>query len=471
MNNIISFLWLQSKRRFVSQGQGKKMPFLIMLLFVGAIGFQVSFVSRSTTWDMSIAGWVLTGVFILYTAFGLFSNRLPSQMADIIWLYGTATSFSKVVYSVLFFSVTWKALLWIISAIFGDVLIVLLSGEHINLLGRSIIFVGLFFIAEVWLMSVSCARTVKKMKRVYVSVFLLMLGIYSICLYHFFFLQHSSEIWEGIGRFISGVGVVFDTLSPLYVVVFIGIITVSFMTIAFTSSQVEMKESLVKEAEFWEEFQERQFGSGQIIQKPKTTWWGLQGLNGIWSFLWLELLLVKKYLFFHSIHTVMLSGVFYVVIFMYPEWFYLLFFLIVSAVMLSSYYSGIVRHSQSGTLHLFPGALWKKIIILELTNTVWLFILYCVSIAFMAVDNLVYWYVYGLGIYIWFMTIRLFAFTNTSRKDLKISLPQYYKSFFMALGLSGICLYGIHLLTAGWYTLMVVVCVGSLCWCLFYRFR
>ncbi|GED03235.1 hypothetical protein BAT02nite_28790 [Bacillus atrophaeus] len=263
----------------------------------------------------------------------------------------------------------------------------------------------------------------------------------------------------------------FDTLSPLYVVVFIGIITVSFMTIAFTSSQVEMKESLVKEAEFWEEFQERQFGSGQMIQKPKTTWWGLQGLNGIWSFLWLELLLVKKYLFFHSIHTVMLSGVFYVVIFMYPEWFYLLFFLIVSAVMLSSYYSGIVRHSQSGTLHLFPGALWKKIIILELTNTVWLFILYCVSIAFMAVDNLVYWYVYGLGIYIWFMTIRLFAFTNTSRKDLKISLPQYYKSFFMALGLSGICLYGIHLLTAGWYTLMVVVCVGSLCWCLFYRFR
>lgn len=235
-----------------------------------------------------------------YPLYGIwtFSNRLPSQMADIIWLYGTATSFSKVVYSVLFFSVTWKALLWIISAIFGDVLIVLLSGDHINLLGRSIIFVGLFFIAEVWLMSVSCARTVKKMKRVYVLVFLLMLGIYSICLYRFFFLQHSSGIWESIARFISGVGLVFDTLSPLYVVVFIGIITVSFMTIAFTSRQVEMKESLVKEAEFWEEFQERQFGSGQIIQKPKTTWWGLQGLNGIWSFLWLELLLFKKYLFF-----------------------------------------------------------------------------------------------------------------------------------------------------------------------------
>lgn len=167
----------------------------------------------------------------------------------------------------------------------------------------------------------------------------------------------------------------------------------------------------------------------------------------------------------------MLSGVFYVVIFMYPEWFYLLFFLIVSAVMLSSYYSGIVRHSQSGTLHLFPGALWKKIIILELTNTVWLYILYCVSITFMAVGNLVYWYIYGLGIYIWFMTIRLFAFTHTNRNDIKLSLPQYYKSFFMALGLSGICLYVIHLLTADWYTLVVVVCIGSLSWCLFYRFR
>ncbi|QIW78557.1 sporulation killing factor system integral membrane protein [Bacillus tequilensis] len=471
MNNIISFLWLQSKRRFVNQGQEKRMPFLIMLLFVGATGFQVSFVSRSAIWDMSVTGWVLTGVFILYTAFGLFSNRLPSQMADIMWLYGTPTSFSKVVYSVLFFSVTWKALLWIISAIFSNVVIVLLSGEHINLIGRSIIFVGLFFIAEVWLMSVSCARTVKKMKRIYISVFLLMLGIYSICLFQLYFLQPSPGLWEDIGRFISGVGVVFKTLSPLYAAVFIGIIAVSFMTISFTSSQVEMKESLVKEAEFWEEFQERQFGSGQIMQKTRTTWWGLQSLNGIWSFLWLELLLMKKHLFFHSIHTVMMGCVFYVVIFIYPEWFNLLFFLVVSAVMLSSYYSGIVRHSQSGALHLFPGALLGKIMILELTNTVWLFILYCVSIAFMGVENLVYWYIYGLGIYIWFMTIRLFAFTNTNRNDFKLSLPQYYKSFFMALGLSGICLYVIHLLTAGWYTLVLVVCIGSLCWCLFYRFR
>ncbi len=447
------------------------MPFLIMLLFVGAIGFQVSFVSRSAIWDMNLTGWVLTGVFILYTAFGLFSNRLPSQMADIMWLYCTPASFSKVVYSVLIFSVTWKALLWIISAIFGDVLIVLLSGKHINLIGRSIIFVGLFFIAEVWLMSVSCARTVKKMKRVYISVFLLMLGIYSMCLFQLYFLQHSSGLWEGIGRFISGVGVVFEALSPLYVAVFIGIIAVSFITISFTSSLVEMKESLVKEAEFWEEFQERQFGSGQIMQKPRKTWWGLQGLNGIWSFLWLELLLMKKHLFFHSIHTFTLGCVFYVVIFIYPEWFYLLFFLVVSAVMLSSYYSGIVRHSQSGALYLFPGALWGKIIILELMNTVWLFILYCISIAFMAVENLVYWYIYGLGIYIWFMTIRLFTFNNTSRNDFKLSLPQYYKSFFMALGLSGICLYVIHLLTAGWYTLVVVVCVGSLCWCMLNRFR
>lgn len=447
------------------------MPFLIMLLFVGAIGFQVSFVSRSAIWDMSLTGWVLTGVFILYTAFGLFSNRLPSQMADIMWLYGTPTPFSKVVYSVLFFSVTWKALLWIISAIVSDVVIVLLSGEHINLIGRSIIFVGLFFIAEVWLMSVSCARTVKKMKRVYISVFLLMLGIYTICLFQLYFLQLSPGLWEDIGRFISGVGVVFKTLSPLYAAVLIGIMAVSFMTISFASRQVEMKESLVKEAEFWEEFQERQFGSGQIMQKPRTTWWGLQSLKGIWSFLWLELLLIKKHLFFHSIHTVMMGCVFYVVIFIYPEWFYLLFFLVVSAVMLSSYYSGIVRHSQSGALHLFPGALLGKIMILELTNTVWLFILYCVSISFMAVENLVYWYIYGLGIYIWFMTIRLFAFTNTNRNDFKLSLPQYYKSFFMALGLSGICLYLIHLLTAGWYTLVVVICIGSFCWCLFYRFR
>ena len=116
-------------------------------------------------------------------------------------------------------------------------------------------------------MSVSCARTVKKMKRVYVLVFLLNVGIYSICLYRFFFSKFHLDMGEHC-RFISGVGLVFDTLSPLYVVVFIGIITVSFMTIGFYEPSGRKEGIVGEEAEFWEVFQECRFGSGQIIQKP-----------------------------------------------------------------------------------------------------------------------------------------------------------------------------------------------------------
>ena len=107
MNNTLSLLWMKSQRRLVSKNQEKKMPFLILLLFIAAIGFQLSAVSSMGDWNASAAGWIIVVLFVLYTGFGLFSNRLPSQMNDIIWLYGNGaalwTSCSEVYGYITFF--------------------------------------------------------------------------------------------------------------------------------------------------------------------------------------------------------------------------------------------------------------------------------------------------------------------------------------------------------------------------------
>lgn len=472
MSNILAFLWLQTKRRFVSYGQEKRVPLLIMLLFIGSAGIQLGFLSRTAEWDVNTAGWVLIGIFILYTAFGLFSNRLPSRMADVVWLYRSSSSFTSVVYAVLLFSFIWKALLWVLSAMLSDIVLLLFSGEHANLTGKSLVFVLLILLGEVWMMAVSSARAVKKTKRIFTILLLAMLSIYFICLYQFYFHVSPSSIWLTIERLISEVGWVFNmTYSPMLLLSIGVTFIVSFGTLQFTTNQLEMKENLVKEAEFWEEFQERQAGSGHMMQKPQQTWWGMEGLNGIWSLLWLELLLVKKHLFFHLFHLLLLFSAFAYVIFRHPEWFSFLFFLVMATVFLSSYYAGIVRHAQSGDLYLFPGAPWKKIILLELANTAWFVILYGLSIKLLSMEEPLYWYVYGFGVYVWMMTVRLIAFTQTIRQDIRVSLPVYYKTFFITALFGGGCLYLIHRVTAGWITPAVMVLTGIFFWYLFYRFR
>ena len=107
MNNTLSLLWMKSQRRLISKNQEKKMPFLILLLMMAAIGFQLSAVSSMGDWNASTAGWIIVVLFVLYTGFGLFSNRLPSQMNDIMWLYGSGASLWTVVMSVWVYHIFW----------------------------------------------------------------------------------------------------------------------------------------------------------------------------------------------------------------------------------------------------------------------------------------------------------------------------------------------------------------------------
>lgn len=196
MYNTLSLLWIKSQRRIMSKQQEKKMPFLILLLLMAAIGFQLSAVSSMGNWDASIAGWMMVFLFILYTGFGLFTNRLPSQMNDIIWLYGNGASLWIVVMSVWIYHILWRGALLIVSAMMADLMLIGLTRQSPFLLEKSLILTGLLCMVETWMIAVSCARTIRVYKRVFLLGFVLMFCCYALLLLNQLIFQQSfSRTW------------------------------------------------------------------------------------------------------------------------------------------------------------------------------------------------------------------------------------------------------------------------------------
>ncbi|MEB2359132.1 sporulation killing factor system integral membrane protein [Bacillus pumilus] len=469
MNNTLSLLWMQSQRRLISKNQEMKMPFLILLLFIAAIGFQLSAVSSMGDWDTSATGWIIVCLFVLYTGFGLFTNRLPSQMNDIIWLYGNGTSLWTVVISVWMYHIFWRGALLIISALAADLLLFFMTQQYPFLLGKSLILTGLLCMVETWMIAVSCARTIRVYKRLLLLGFVLMFFSYAPLVLNQLMMKQPS-LMKIADSLMFQAGRMIEEFSILSVFIFIGVMFLSFMMMYKASHRLEMKESLVKEAVFWEEFEGKHIQSSPIVQKKSRTWWGLPALTGIWAFLWIELLLIKKYITFHVLFTMLLIGTYYVFTY-FSDWLNLFLIVIAASVLFSSYYAGIVRHAQTGVLYLFPGALYQKIILLEVFQTFWLYAFYLVSLLLAGIQDVLYGTLFGGGVYIWFLAIRLFAFMQPLRRERSFALAAYYRSLLFASVMSAMVIISIHFITDGLLTTIVSLVAGAGFYVLCYRYR
>nr|WP_206762045.1 sporulation killing factor system integral membrane protein [Bacillus safensis] len=461
---------MKSQRRFISKNQEKKMPFLILLLFITAIGFQLSTVSSMGDWDTSAAGWIIVCLFVLYTGVGLFTNRLPSQMNDIIWLYGNGASLWTVVISVWMYHLFWRGALLIISALAADLLLFFMTQQYPFLLGKSLILTGLLCMVETWMIAVSCARTIRVYKRLLLLGFVLMFFSFALLVLNQLMMKQPS-LMNFADSLMFQAGRMIEQFSILSFFIFVGVMFLSFTMMYRASHRLEMKESLVKEAVFWEEFEGKHIQSSPIVQKKSRTWWGLPTLTGIWAFLWIELLLIKKYITFHVLFTMLLIGTYYVVFTYFSDWLNLFLIVIAASVLFSSYYAGIVRHAQTGVLYLFPGALYQKIILLEVFQTFWLYAFYLVSLLLAGIQDVLYGTLFGGGVYIWFLAIRLFAFMQPLRREMSFALAAYYRSLLFASVMSAMVIISIHLITDGLLTTIVSLVAGAGFYVLCYRYR
>lgn len=470
MNNTLSLLWMKSQRRLINKNQEKKMPFLILLLFIAAIGFQLSTVSSMGDWDTSAAGWIIVCLFVLYTGVGLFTNRLPSQMNDIIWLYGNGASLWTVVISVWMYHLFWRGALLIISALAADLLLFFMTQQYPFLLGKSLILTALLCLVETWMIAVSCARTIRVYKRLLLLGFVLMFFSFALLVLNQLMMKQPS-LMNFADSLMFQAGRMIEQFSILSFFIFVGVMFLSFTMMYRASHRLEMKESLVKEAVFWEEFEGKHIQSSPIVQKKSRTWWGLPALTGIWAFLWIELLLIKKYITFHVLFTMLLIGTYYVVFTYFSGWLNLFLIVIAASVLFSSYYAGIVRHAQTRVLYLFPGALYQKIILLEVFQTFWLYAFYLVSLLLAGIQDVLYGTLFGGGVYIWFLAIRLFAFMQPLRRERSFALAAYYRSLLFASVMSAMVIISIHLITDGLLTTIVSLVAGAGFYVLCYRYR
>lgn len=320
------------------------------------------------------------------------------------------------------------------------------------------------------MIAVSCARTIRVYKRLLLLGFVLMFFSFALLVLNQLVMKQPS-LMNIADSMVFQAGRMIEEFSILSVVIFIGVMFLSFMMMYKASHRLEMKESLVKEAVFWEEFEGKHIQSSPIVQKKSRTWWGLPALTGVWAFLWIELLLIKKYMIFHVLSTMLLIGTYYVVFTYFSDWLNLFLIVIAVSVLFSSYYAGIVRHAQTGALYLFPGVLYQKIILLEVFQTFWLYAFYLISLYLVEIQDVLYWTLFGGGVYIWFLAIRLFAFMQPLRRERSFALAAYYRSLVFASVISAMVIISIHLINDGLLTTIVSLVAGAGFYVLCYRYR
>lgn len=128
------------------------------------------------------------------------------------------------------------------------------------------------------MIAVSCARTIRVYKRLLLLGFVLMFFSYALLVLNQLMMKQPS-LMNFADSLMFQSGRMIEEFSILSVSIFIGVMFLSFMMMYKASHRLEMKESLVKEAVFWEEFEGNIFNQVQSFKKEQNMV-GTSGING-----------------------------------------------------------------------------------------------------------------------------------------------------------------------------------------------
>ncbi|MFB8732967.1 hypothetical protein ACEQPO_00805 [Bacillus sp. SL00103] len=94
-------------------------------------------------------------------------------------------------------------------------------------------------------------------------------------------------------------------------------------------------------------------------------------------------------------------------------------------------------------------------------QTFWLYAFYLVFSLLAGIQDVLYGTLFGGGVYIWFLAIRLFAFMRPLRRERSFALAAYYRSLLFASVMSAMVIISIHLITDGLLTTIVSLVAGA----------
>ncbi len=437
MSNILQIYFLQFVRNLTNHEDGRKFPFFLLIALLFFITFQIQFLGEATQQTVTFLGWGIAGTFVFYTAVGMISNRLPSKMEDVIWLYSVPLSLAQIAYATVIWQVMLRGALWMVSGVAGDLARFLLDKPFANLTGRSLLLLLLLAALENWLVAMSCART-----RFWTRIILsgCAVGVTA----SFGFLIYSSVAggrpsggWAFIAGMLDDWGQVFVGSYSLSLLLFVLLLfLVSAWVIVFAASSVESKEKLVKEADFWSEFKDHHAFISSIQNKEEKSWFGFPGLSGLFAFLWMELLIAKKSIVPHALQFAGLVTLIYWVMTTHTDWVDLVLIMTMAGFVMNAYFSGLIRHMISGDLFLFPGKLWKKVLLLETAHMAWILVPFAFAVwlgireGLIGKGQLLLTISYGAALIFLLYGIRWTAAIQTYHHRGHLPIPVYYKNLF-----------------------------------------
>lgn len=336
-----------------------------ILLLIGICLIQYNLFVANDNFSTFLQGWIIIGLIGINAIFGIVTNRIPSHTKYITWVYSAPIGDSKILWAFFVSKSIPRFTVWLISAVLLDIFF-LITGSWYFVLGQAVICYSVFLIMDLISFSFSTIRGNFKSLIVFSSLFIVYILGFSLISILIFFqsvdFKLENSIME-IGRLLNG-SISLVSLTFLLIVLFI------CTTIIYSYGRsASFKEKLVFEGDFWSQYQD--FNSFLNSFKGRTaykTWWGGKVFNGIYTYAWFELLLLKKNLKSLLFQLVLTLALCYILLNFNESFYYILLVFFIISNLFSGFASGPIRHYQSESLLNTPGSLIHKVSIIELTS-------------------------------------------------------------------------------------------------------
>ncbi|MBM7541071.1 sporulation killing factor system integral membrane protein [Amphibacillus cookii] len=363
MNNIIALQLKRQRRKF--KQWSLKSGHIILLMMIGFFSIAWFQYNLFVKWDTVYAlwqGWIVLGLLLCHAFFGVVSNRLPSHLNEITWIYSVPKSSFKIMVALFLSKVIPRLSVWLASAILVE-LIMLVNGSWHNVVIKGLICYSIFISFDLLSFSLSTIRGSAVPSFVCVGLLGLALIGFVIVSYFLTFGDYAlrfNDAFIKLGELLNG------RLHLISLMVLLTVTAVSLVVIHMFSERASFKERLVFEGDFWSQYQDVNALLHMSNRKTiSNSWWGGKSLTKTYAFVWFEWLLLRKSyksLALQAVVTVVLA---LALINISPRFYYVIFTFVIVSHLFGGFLSGMVRHYHSEDLLTTPGSLLLKVLSIE----------------------------------------------------------------------------------------------------------
>lgn len=338
-----------------------------IIFFIGLCSIHLYLLTTNSENNNFIHGWLIIGFFLANAFFGLISNRLPSKLHDFTWIYSVPKPMFLLFIALFIAQILPRLTIWLASALLVDCILLFASTSiEPGAFSYAVISFSIILIYELLAFTCSTVRgSFLSLLVFYVLLGLLISGyaVLSFFIYNGSINLSSFSIIAELGDLLNG------ALTTNSLIILSYIIIICLFIIFFFTRTTKFKEKLLFEADFWSQHEDfNSFVASFRGHSNYSSWWGGKFLDGKLSFIWFELLLLRKNYKSLIVQLVITSIMSYLILNYSIHFYYILFGFFIMSTILSGYMTSVVRHYHANTIKTTPGSMLSKVITIELTS-------------------------------------------------------------------------------------------------------